>query len=154
MFKVHLNVCCYNSAMEKNRPLPQMNLPGLGAARFVGGVFGFVFFGVGVTVLIFLWSAGDGFDAPPLIFRIVGSFIAIAFIAMGGSVCVTSLRGKLSGPANFANIGPQNSAASASPGYNCPRCAAALTAAAQVSPLGDVKCPQCGAWFNIHGKSG
>ena len=40
-------------------------------------MFGFI----GVAVLIFLWApSSDGFGAPPLFFRVFGSFIALAFI--------------------------------------------------------------------------
>ena len=43
--------------------------------------------------------------------------------------------------------------AAAGPGnYVCPHCGGKLTRA-DVSPLGDVKCTFCGAWFNVHGKA-
>jgi len=35
-------------------------------------------------------------------------------------------------------------------GYVCPGCCAPLGKRADVSPQGDVKCPHCGRWFNIH----
>jgi hypothetical protein len=140
------------------------------AARFIGAVFGFVFFGVGLTVLIFLWSAGDGFGSPPLFFRIFGSFLAIAFVAMGGTLGIGSLLGK--GPYSRASAmirqiqetrqardpslppgsGPIPPEAPAPSAYACQNCGAALGADAEVSPLGDVKCSFCGAWFNIHGR--
>jgi hypothetical protein len=139
------------------------------AARFIGAVFGFVFFGIGLTVLIFLWSAGDGFGSPPLFFRIFGSFIAIAFVAMGGTMGLGSLLGKGLGPRTSAmasqirgmreQLGeyspPAGDSAPPPPArYVCQNCGAALTDKADVSPLGDTKCPFCGAWFNIHGRSG
>ncbi len=52
-------------------------------------VFGFI----GLTVLIFLWSA-DGFHEPPLIFKLFGSFIAIAFMIFGFGLPLTALFGK------------------------------------------------------------
>ena len=47
--------------------------PGLGEGpgRFIGAVFGLVFFGIGLTVIGFLWGAPFGeFGSPPLVFRI------------------------------------------------------------------------------------
>ena len=130
-----------------------------GPARFVGAVFGLVFFGVGLTVIIFMWSQSfDGFDSPPLFFRVFASFIALAFVAMGGTLAYGSIfgggtMGRVSELADEAirqreaELG-QNAAAPA--GYVCPNCGAALGEKADVSPLGDVKCPFCGTWFNIH----
>ena len=63
---------------------PQYSGP---AAKFVGAVSGFVFCGVGVTVLVSLWAAPFGaFGSPPLFFRIVASFIAVAFVAVGSNL--------------------------------------------------------------------
>jgi hypothetical protein len=123
------------------------------AARFVGGIMGFVFGGIGLAVLIFLWSAPfDDFGSPPLFFRVFGSFIAIAFVAMGGGVAYTSLRGTASAsnlpqaPETPETPSPQATAG----GYKCPNCGAPLDKSASVSPLGDVKCPFCHSWFNVH----
>jgi uncharacterized Zn finger protein (UPF0148 family) len=34
--------------------------------------------------------------------------------------------------------------------YVCPHCAAPLQGKVDVSPSGDVKCPFCNSWFNVH----
>ena len=121
----------------------------------MGGVFGIAFFGIGLTVLGFLWLSPFGaWDSPPLFFRIFGSFIAICFVAMGGTVAMSAiLGGGLMRPSIPAveRVQPHGIAA-AGPlgGYHCPQCAAPLSDKADVSPLGDVKSTFCGAWFNIH----
>jgi hypothetical protein len=119
-------------------------------SRIVGGVFGFIFCGIGITVLIFLWSEPFGqFGSPPIFFRIFGSFIALAFVVMGGAVAIACIVGGHSRTGMFDNR------AGAAPalrigGYTCPHCGASLGEKADVSPLGDVKCTFCGSWFNVH----
>ncbi len=137
---------------------------GPNVGRFVGGVFGFVFAGIGLTVIIFVWSQPSGF--PPLIFRIFGSFIAIAFVAIGGGTAFAAIKGK--GPGGLvwgsvvgrmrelqaqmksldAQTGRKDDPSTV--GYDCPNCGAALSAADDVSPHGDAKCAHCDRWFNIH----
>lgn len=132
------------------------------AGRVIGGVFGFVFAGIGVTVISSMWFGEMGEDAPTFI-KIFASFIALAFVAMGGTLAISAIfaRGLMglaegmidqmrkvqeaqgSTPAKPVTAGPGN--------YICPNCAASLTRA-DVSPLGDVKCSFCGSWFNVHGK--
>ena len=59
------------------------------AGKFLGGVFGLIFAGIGLTVIVFLWGAlRDGFGSPPLFFRVFGTFIALAFVAFGGTMAV------------------------------------------------------------------
>ena len=136
--------------MRSNSPISENSAPG----RFVACVFGFVFFGIGLTVLGFLWlTPFDQFGSPPLFFRIFGSFISIAFVAMGGALAWSAFVGKpLSiSPTNLpAGARPHLSIAPSQDSYVCPRCAAPLQSDADVSPLGDVKCPFCHSWFNIH----
>jgi hypothetical protein len=116
---------------------------------FVGVVFGLVFFAIGVTVIVFMWS-GDGFGRPPLFFRISASLIATCFLALGGAVAYGSIRALAGGhTASFPMDG--SNAQTGSPGhYVCPACGAPLAERADVSPKGDVKCGHCGRWFNIH----
>ena len=136
---------------------PLRNMPGARAARGMGAVMGFVFAGIGVTVLVFVWGAPFGeFGSPPLFFRIFASFIAIAFVAVGGTIGVTALRGggELASSLNRlrdagAPLPPQAGPAPAG-GYKCPNCGAPLGEGADVSPSGDVKCTFCGRWFNVH----
>jgi hypothetical protein len=127
--------------------MPAPDSPINGPQRFIGAVFGFIFFAIGVTVIGFLWTA-QGFDAPPLFFKLVGSLISLGFITMGGTVCVSALKGQplSSGKAAADEQAPGAPAA----GYVCPACGARLGEDADVSPRGDVKCGYCRKWFNIH----
>jgi DNA-directed RNA polymerase subunit RPC12/RpoP len=132
------------------------------AGAVVGGVFGLVFLGIGITVIVSVWAA-SGFGAPPLVFRIFASLIAIAFVAMGGTVAYgafRTFRGDF-GPSGFVSGRAQSSDTIDSPpyppdelgsrvSYTCPACGAPLSRGADVSPHGDVKCTHCGGWFNVH----
>lgn len=133
------------------------------AARMIPAVFGFVFAGIGLTVIGFLWlTPFDDFGSPPLFFRIFGSFIAIAFVALGGTMGLAAVAGRADWvarkPPASAAPGPMSPAAaaagtpSAAGRYACPHCGAAMTGGTEASPHGDVKCPHCGAWFNVHGR--
>ena len=123
--------------------------------RIIGGVFGFVFFAIGCTVLIFLWSQpSGGFGSPPLFFRVVGSLISLAFVAMGGGVCFSALTGRGPGARFQQSLGQRfGGAAGSGRSYECPRCGAPLSEGADVSPSGDVRCTFCNAWFNVHGRA-
>jgi DNA-directed RNA polymerase subunit RPC12/RpoP len=135
------------------------------ASRIVFGVFGFAFAGIGLTTLGFLWGTPfNQFGSPPLFFRIFGSFIALCFVAMGGSTCFAAVMGARSfgarlpldqikdlqdsfGPGPTDPLVPHSS----SPlNYSCSNCGAQLSTQSEVSPLGDVKCSFCHQWFNIH----
>ena len=121
-------------------------------ARMMAGVFGFIFGGIGLTVLGFLWlTPFDEWDAPPLVFRIFGSFVALGFVAMGGGVFVRQAFLQKSAPLGLVLPTPSVPVAGAAgPGaYHCPNCAASLAANAEVSPSGDVKCAFCHSWFNV-----
>src|SRR5687768_9693523 len=59
------------------------------ASRFIGGIFGLVFAGIGITVIISMWFGEMGEDVPTFA-RIFASFIALAFVAMGGTLAATS----------------------------------------------------------------
>ena len=135
-------------------PLNIPNPPGLGPARFIFGIFGFAFFGIGLTVLGFLWlTPFDAFGSPPLFFRILGSFIAVCFVAFGGTMGWNAISAKLIPrmPASVADFANRSILMNPAPvSYTCPHCAAPLQARADVSPSGDVKCTFCNAWFNIH----
>jgi hypothetical protein len=131
------------------------------ASRVVGGVFGLAFAGIGLTVLGFLWFGHDAMGDPPVFFKIVGSFIALVFVVMGGTMALSALTGgglMADNPSQISSsdFPPRQSAApprAALGAYTCPHCGAGLSRDAEVSPLGDVKCPFCGRWFNVHGKS-
>jgi len=125
-------------------------------------------FGIGVTVLFFLWSSPfDQFGSPPLFFRIFGSFIALGFVLFGVALFVVA--GKVSNPREMARslreVTEEFKAGTSSPnqqagntsgssgtkvGYDCPNCGAALGSDADVSPSGDAKCQYCDRWFNVH----
>ncbi len=125
------------------KPFPQPpGRPPLFMLLFMS-IFGFI----GITVFIFLWTA-RGFGAPPLIFRLFGSFIAIAFMIMGFGMPLSILLkgGKSSTPDVFQHPGR----AASKPGtYDCPSCGANV-GNADVSPSGDIKCSYCHEWWNVH----
>jgi hypothetical protein len=137
------------------RPFNQMPDDPIG--KFIGGGVGLVFAGIGLTVLVFLWTA-SGFGAPPLFFRFFGSFIAMAFILVGGGSFFAAVGGKqFFTPPNDVSESEETSPSSP-PGpadplkLACPRCGAALSDGAEVSPHGDVRCAYCQSWFNVHEK--
>lgn len=117
-------------------------------------IFGFI----GLTLLIFLWFGSDSdFGRPPLIARLIGSFIALGFMAMGFGLPITAIlawaRGEV--PAEVGDAAPPDEVMQSSPaGYRCPHCAAGLGAQQEVSPSGDVKCGYCNKWWNIHRAGG
>lgn len=134
---------------------------------FFARLIGLVPLGIGLTLLAFLWlQPFDGFGSPPMIFRLMGSFVALFFI-LQGSALVSGALGKPGDLKGFAKQlrelqqesgageqGPENPpTVQARVGYQCTSCAAPLASDAEVSPHGDVKCAHCGKWFNIH-KSG
>jgi len=112
-------------------------------------VFGIVFAGIGSTVVIGLWSL-HGFGEPPLMFKMFGSFIALAFVAFGVTFFFAALKGLTVHPGDPGATLPEEKSGAAG-GYKCPACGARLGEGADVSPKGDVKCGYCKQWFNIHG---
>lgn len=105
---------------------------------------------IGVALLVFLWSqSSHEFGAPPLVFRLVGSCIAIAFIAVGFGVPLTALRARSAAGVTNGSSRPESAPASGD-GYKCPHCGAGLGQNQEVSPSGDVKCGYCNKWWNIH----
>jgi hypothetical protein len=128
----------------------------------LGIVFGLVFFGIGISVIAFVWSE-RGFGAPTLFFRIFATLIAVPFVAVGGFAAFGSiqiLRGSHAGTDQIASMlnysgqakTPDDHASGSASrvGYTCPACGAPLAHGADVSPHGDVKCAHCGRWFNVH----
>jgi hypothetical protein len=103
-------------------------------------IFGFI----GVTLLVFLWSSGDGFGSPPLVFKVFGGFIAFGFMAMGFGVPLASIK-----KGRDLRENPEPDKDPIAGAYHCPNCAANVRDA-NVSPSGDVKCPYCKGWWNIH----
>ena len=112
-------------------------------------MFGFAFAGIGLTVLGFLWGT-HGFGEPPLFFKLFGSFIAIVFVAVGGTRFFAAIKGAPSLTEN-TNSAPSDAVLDEGTGYKCPACGARLGEGTDVSPKGDVKCGYCKQWFNIHG---
>ncbi|MGB6221859.1 hypothetical protein [Haloferula sp.] len=103
-------------------------------------IFGFI----GIALLVFLWGSGDGFHDPPLVFKVFGSFIALGFMAVGFGAPISAMK---KGKEVDGGRTPPNPEASG--GYACPNCGANVKNA-EVSPSGDVKCPYCIGWWNIH----
>ena len=152
--------------------LPSGQPNGHDGGRFVGAIFGLGFFGIGLTVLVSLWLAPWGaFHSPPFIFRIIGSFISLMFLAVGGSTARAALFGHKPRSATLRRIQtsldeettttrkpaqhlttkqPLEQVRTPAGAYTCESCGAPLSSDADVSPLGDVKCVHCGRWFNIH----
>ncbi|MEX2188114.1 MAG: hypothetical protein WD875_15010 [Pirellulales bacterium] len=127
--------------------------------RIVAVAFGVCFGGVGVAILaaMWLWPSG-GFGSPPILFRVVASFIAIPFVAMGGALATGGLFGqspnsmaqRMRGNAKqLIDRAERSSEHTGRADYACPQCAAPLGDGADVSPSGDVKCPYCRSWFNV-----
>lgn len=117
----------------------------------------FALFGViGLVILRFLWAPSDSFMAPPAIFRAIGSLVALGFMIMGFGVPLSALlhRRRTGRPADDlpeAGVSPDASAPpTATAGYRCPNCGAALGPEQEVSPSGDAKCGYCKRWWNIH----
>lgn len=126
-----------------------------GAARVMAAIFGVAFGGIGLSVISFLWFGEDGFGGPPLVFRLVGSFIALVFVGFGGFALYGAITGRA--PAGHASAPtpatpPGQSGGPTPGGYRCPNCGAPLGQGADVSPMGDVKCTFCKTWFNVHGR--
>ena len=136
------------------------------AARVLTTVFGVTFAGIGLAVLASLWGV-TGFFEPPLFFKVVGSLIALPFIAFGvvfliGGLTMKGAPMQLSAQALAEQLrdlrdelpASQQSTGVAAPAtnYTCPHCAAPLASSSDASPHGDVKCRHCDTWFNIYGK--
>ena len=109
-----------------------------------------------------VWSE-SGFGAPPLFFRIFATLIAIPFVAVGGLAAYSSIqvpRGSLAGTDQIASMlnysrqanapDDQSIGSESRVSYTCAACGAPLALGVDVSPHGDVKCPHCGGWFNVH----
>lgn len=127
--------------------------------RIAGGLIGAAFAGIGLTTIGFLWGAPFGeFGSPPLFFRVFGSFIAFVFVVVGGSTVLAAFAGnsaalrRLAKRVHNTNMidPPSIQTSTSSLNYACANCGAQLAKDADVSPLGDVKCPFCDRWFNIH----
>jgi len=136
-------------------PQPPQQIPASArnAGRFIAGVFGVAFAGIGLAVIGGLWFS-DGMGDPPIIFKLVGSCIALVFVAMGGTMAFSAItgRGLMASPVQPPAAGG-SSATGATAAYTCPHCGGGLDRNADVSPMGDVKCSFCGRWFNVHGRS-
>jgi DNA-directed RNA polymerase subunit RPC12/RpoP len=115
-----------------------------GPPRLLAFVFGLAFAGIGLTVAASVWT-GQSPTRPPLAGRILVTLIALPFVAAGGSLCATALRRSPGGTPTHLAPPPTDT-----PGYACPGCGHRLGDQADVSPRGDVKCPYCRRWFNIH----
>ncbi|MEW4531289.1 hypothetical protein [Maioricimonas sp. JC845] len=122
-------------------------------------LMGLVPLGIGITVLFFLWSQPfGGFHSPPLFFRVFGSFIALAFVLQGLAFLFASPEKHLgrmrSMMERMRHQMPEDLVGTDEPqaggNYGCPNCGAPLGDDTDVSPSGDVKCPHCARWFNIH----
>lgn len=119
---------------------------------------GIVPLGIGLTLLIALWSPNSPVAFAPIFFKIIGSFIACSFVAMGAGAVLgkltprNQLRSLMSELRELQQeLGtPLDNSQRETAGYQCPGCGAQLQQGADVSPHGDVKCNHCGRWFNIH----
>jgi hypothetical protein len=126
------------------------------AHRVVGAIVGFAFAAIGVILIGWLWLQPFGFMHPPLMFRLLGSMVALIFVAVGGTAGMTAWKGggalqDLMKRRLGRMTGSETPGDAPRTGYKCPNCGAALSDRADVSPSGDVKCDYCRTWFNIHG---
>lgn len=153
-------------ATDRSAPAARAVPAAITSGRIIGAVFGLVFFGIGLTVIGFMWLGSDEFGSPPAFFKIVASFIALAFVAMGGSLAASAIFGGRMLAQRSAGLEQNTDAAqseasamqfTSSPntpaGYACPHCGGTLAEKSDVSPMGDTKCAFCGQWFNVHGRS-
>lgn len=121
-------------------------------ARIPAAIISGVFAAIGLTVIVFLWSQPFGqFHSPPLFFRVFGSLVALMFVVMGGTGVIAAISGKGLSPPAHGLRGVLRRPSGETPGsYVCPNCGATLAEKIDVSPSGDVKCPYCKSWFNVH----
>ncbi len=128
--------------------------PKFNPIRLIPVFMGFIFAGIGITVLIFVWGApSGGFGSPPLFFRVFASFIALSFVVVGGGSALAALKFKspLNQMTNHLHSlkTPNHTTANETANrYACPKCGASLNSDADISPSGDVKCSYCDSWFN------
>ena len=112
---------------------------------FFVSIFGFI----GLAVIIGLWTA-DGFGAPPTFFKIIGTFMGLAFMSFGFGIPLTAFRNRNSSgsfvPPSASDFGITRPTPSR---YDCPNCGANV-GEADVSPSGDIKCHYCNDWWNVH----
>ncbi len=151
-----------SSESDPENPFGKLIDGSFNVAKFIGGTVGLIFAGIGVTVLIFLWAAPiNEFGSPPVFFRIFGSFIAAAFVAIGGGSAFAIIVGgsaaqklvKRSVNAAYESATDEENSETiqASPAnYKCPQCGAPIESGSDVSPHGDARCGFCDSWFNIH----
>lgn len=108
-------------------------------------IFGFI----GLSLIIGLWTA-DGFGAPPTFFKIMGTFMGLAFMSFGVGIPLTALlkrdkSGVFPPPSSFGSESKRPTPSR----YDCPNCGANV-GKADVSPSGDIKCHYCNEWWNVH----
>ncbi len=129
-------------------------------SRIIPAIFG----AIGLVIIVALWTA-EGFGAPPLLFKVVGSLIASVFVLVGVAGALgLQPKAPAADPSTLSSaLGAASSTAArpaaATPTAGTPRspsqlactnCGAALGEGADVSPSGDVKCTYCQRWFNVH----
>lgn len=119
-------------------------------------LFGIIPLGIGLTTIGFLWGTPfGGFGSPPLFFRIFGSFVALGFVLVGAGILFgnpSSRLGASVGGRHEEDAGPTGEHPRGDSAYTCTHCGAPLAEEADVSPHGDVRCPFCKGWFNVHRK--
>ncbi len=131
---------------------------------FIPRLMGIMPFGIGLTVLFFIWFGDAGpLGGAPLFFKVFASFVAMGFVLtgltfFGGPSLLKGQHQKmLDRVRELSKAAGHDLADSGSPpaekskvNYSCPNCGSDLGEQADVSPSGDAKCEYCKRWFNIH----
>ena len=118
--------------------------------RFFGIIFALPFIFGPVAMMSMLW-ADDGWGAPPLAMKLAGTAICAAVGCAGLLMAFKALTGEAPQIKQTALDSQRELSTRQSNelDYACDNCGASISADADISPSGDVKCTYCNSWFNV-----